>query len=172
MKYRLPFLDRRRLHDRAYRAQQRDQSEVCGTLMCTRSGVLRLRFLKNQSERPGHFEIGSAELRALRQSKNGTRLRVFGTFHSHPITHAVPGHGDIRGARTGELMLVYDVCGREARLWRIVRRKGNKTAVQLTLFTVARSGSLVMAPNKPLNLPAVRVRASGSKPGRGLAAPR
>src|SRR5439155_22870992 len=101
MKYALPFLQRRRLHDRAYHAQQRDQSEVCGALMCTRSGVLRLHFLENRSERPGHFEIASADLRALRQSTNVTGLSFFGTFHSHPITYAVPGKGDIRGATTG-----------------------------------------------------------------------
>ena len=71
---------------------------------------------------------------------------------------------DIRGASTGELMLVYDVCGGEARLWRIVRRKGYKTAVQVTLDTMARSGQVVMAPNKPLNPPAVRMKAAGRKP--------
>ena len=96
MKYTLPFLERRRLHDRAYRAQQRDQSEVCGALMSTRWGVLRLHFLENKSERPGHFEIESTELRALRQSQKGTGLRFFGTFHSHPLTYAVPGQGHSR----------------------------------------------------------------------------
>jgi proteasome lid subunit RPN8/RPN11 len=158
------ILERRRLHDRAYRAQQRDQSEVCGALMATRFGVLRLHFLENQSERPGHFEIASDEVRALRQRQNGTGLRFFGTFHSHPLTYAIPGQGDIRATPTGELMLIYDVCGGEARLWRIVRRKGYKTAVQLTLYIVARSGNVVTAPNKPLNPPAVRMKAAARKP--------
>ena len=165
IKYTLPFLERRRLHDRAYRAQQRDHSEVCGAVMCMRSGVLRLHFLENQSERPGHFEIAPADLRALHQSKNGTRLRFLGTFHSHPVSYAVPGRSDIRGAPTRGLMLVYDVCGREARLWRIVRRKGCKTAVQLTLFTVTRSGNLATAHSKPLDPPAVRMRPRSPKPG-------
>jgi proteasome lid subunit RPN8/RPN11 len=160
MKYTLSFLEYRRLHDCAYRAQQRDQSEVCGALLCTPSGRLRLRFLENQSDRPGHFEMASSELRALRQGQNGTRLRFVGTFHSHPFTCGVPGEGDIRGAPLRHLMLIYDVCGREVRLWQIVLRKGRKTAVQLTFFVVARSGCLISAPNKPLNPPAIRVRAS------------
>src|SRR5438093_2036321 len=171
MRYVLPFPERRRLQDRAYRAQQRDQSEVCGAVLCAPSGVLRLRFLRNRSERPGHFEILAAELSAMRRRLNGSRRSLVGTFHSHPLTHAVPGRGDVRHAMVGDLMLIYDVCGREARLWRIVQNNGYKTATEALLSTAARSGRLMLAPNKPLNPAALRVRqrSKAIRSGRGLA---
>ncbi len=72
----LPHRERRRVHDRAYLAQQRDQSEVCGALLV---------------DRTGHFEIRLADLRLVRQAAR----------------------------RKGKLL--YDVCGRESRLWCIGR---------------------------------------------------
>src|SRR5260221_8187809 len=47
----LPVRERLRLHDRAYRAQQRDQSEVCGAVVADPTGRCSLLFLPNQSNR-------------------------------------------------------------------------------------------------------------------------
>lgn len=158
MRYVLPFRERRRLQDRAYRAQQRDQSEVCGALLCTQSGFLRLHFLKNHSDLPGHFEIDTTELSAVRRGSNKSSWNFVGTFHSHPVSYALPGRGDLRYATMGHLMLIYDVCGREARLWRIVHKKGYKTAIPAMLFTAARSERLMPPPNKPLDPAAIKVK--------------
>ena len=51
--------------------------------------------------------------------------KIFGTFHSHPITEAIPGKSDIDGAYRN--MLIYDVIGETARLWAIKRKKGGKS---------------------------------------------
>ena len=163
MRYVLPFRERRQLQDRAYRAQQRDQSEVCGALLCMPSGILRLRFLRNRSDRPGHFEIAAAELSAMRRGPHRSQQSIVGTFHSHPLTQAVPGRGDVRHATVGHLMLVYDVCGREGRLWRIVQKNGHKTATEAMLLTTSRSGRLMPAPNKPLNPAALKIKQRGAK---------
>jgi hypothetical protein len=72
-------------------------------------------------------------------------------------------------------MLIYDVCGREGRLWRIGQKNGHKTANEARLFTASRSGRLMPAPNKPLNPAALQIRqrrAKLARSGRGLAAER
>ena len=63
----------------------------------------------------------------------------------------------------GHLMLIYDVCGREGRLWRIVQKNGHKTANEARLFTASRSGRLMPAPNKPLNPAALKIRQRRAK---------
>jgi hypothetical protein len=60
-------------------------------------------------------------------------------------------------------MLVYDVCGREGRLWRIVQKNGHKTATEAMLLTASRSGRLLPAPNKPLNPAALKIKQRGAK---------
>jgi len=58
----LPVNERRRLHDRAYRAQQRDHSEVCGVVATGPNRRIILHFLENKSDTPGHFELDLREL--------------------------------------------------------------------------------------------------------------
>lgn len=108
-------LDRLRL--RAHRAQQRDQSEVCGILIINKQRLLKLIFLTNFSDRPGHYEIKKLE---VKHALGSVRLgwRPFGSFHSHPISEAIPGDGDKRGGFYRGIELIWDVCGRSGRLWR------------------------------------------------------
>lgn len=158
MEFVLPFRERRRLQDRAYRAQQRNHLEVCGALSATKSGVLKLHFLKNQSKSPGHFEISSTDLIAIKRSLQNGRQRFVGTFHSHPLTYALPGPGDLKSARPRELMLVYDVCGCEARLWRIKLRQTWQTAVEARLKTLAKSGRRILPPTRPLKPRVLKIK--------------
>ena len=131
----LPFKERRRLHDRAYRAQQRDQSEVCGAIVADRGGRIHLRFLENTGDRPGHFEMRTRDLKALRKEVAGTQQRVVGVFHSHVVSKAVLGSGDLHGVPVRYLQLVYDVCGRTVRLWRVMsvgsRRRAKEVPIAL-----------------------------------------
>jgi proteasome lid subunit RPN8/RPN11 len=129
----LPYREFRRLHARAYRAQQRDQSEVVGLLV---SGVRRrlgLAFLKNHSDRPGRFEVQRAAVTAERQRARSRGARVVGLFHSHPVSPATLGPGDRRGAMPNSLQLVYDVCGLDARLWWVSRRAGRGRVSEVVL---------------------------------------
>lgn len=109
----------KRLEDRAYRAQKRNQSEVCGALIADDLRNLTLAFLKNSSDKAGSFKIDEHTVHFARSQARLDGNRVVGWFHSHPISIAVPTEGDIQHAPINSLMLVYDVCGREARLWRV-----------------------------------------------------
>jgi len=130
--YRLPYREWRRLSRRAYAAQQRDQFEIGGVISTNGDREIRLEFVRNESDRPCHFEFGDDFWRA-RGVIRASGHRYLGTFHSHPISEAIPGPGDIRGADVDSLQLIYDVCGVNARLWRIIKRGRRKQAIELTL---------------------------------------
>ncbi len=61
-------------------------------------------------------------LRGLRVSARSAGHRIVGTFHSHPISEAVPSPRDLAEAAGNSLLLIYDVCGAELRLWRVVKK--------------------------------------------------
>jgi hypothetical protein len=77
-------------------------------------------------------DVGSAPLWliALVFGVRAAGHRFMGIFHSHPISEAVPSPIDIRVARPNALLLIHDVCGTDARLWRIVKRGGRKRALE------------------------------------------
>ncbi len=129
----LPYREFKRLHQRAYRAQQRDHSEVVGVLVSRARRRLGLAFLENHSGRPGHFEVQGAAVTAERRRARARGARVVGLFHSHPVSAATLGPGDRRGARLNSLQLVYDVCALDARLWWVSRRAGRKRVSEVTL---------------------------------------
>ena len=130
----LPFKERRRLHERAYRAQQRDHTEVCGVVAAGVNRVITLHFLINRSDRPGHFEIDRGDLRRLNRKLRQSGQRFIGVFHSHIVGIAEPGPGDLSGASLSHLQLVYDVCGRKACLWRVVKRGHTLSALEVPLI--------------------------------------
>jgi proteasome lid subunit RPN8/RPN11 len=125
--YVLPRMERMKLHRRALRAQRIDQGEVCGVLVRDSKYRLGLHFLQNRSTEPGRFEISGLDLAAVRKDAQPSGNEVVGTFHSHPISPAVPSRGDLRDARLNSLLLIYDVCGREIRLWRVKRNRTGRT---------------------------------------------
>ena len=135
----LPYREWRRLYRRAFNAQQLNHSEVCGFFSADSNGHISLEFLTNWSVRPGHFELSTKELtRAKRNVDVGARL--IGTFHSHPLSDAVPGAADIKNSSYDLASLICDVCGRCARLWRIERKGKRKIATELRL-KIQRSGA-------------------------------
>ena len=132
-RYTLPRQYYRQLTRYAHRAQRRDQSEICGAIIEASRGDLELEFLKNYAKIPGRFEIDLADLTATSRRAKIVGKRLAGTFHSHPISEAVPSSGDLCEARVHSLMLIYDVSGLEAHLWRIMRRNGEKYASERIL---------------------------------------
>jgi proteasome lid subunit RPN8/RPN11 len=136
-RYSLTRRDFRRLRDRAIRAQQRDQSEICGVLFADGSGRISIAFLQNASPRPLHFEIDNAKLREARETARRAGLRFVGTFHSHPVGFARPGATDLK-APLRHLQLIFDVCAREAKLWKIKLESARRTAVEVP-FTISAS---------------------------------
>jgi proteasome lid subunit RPN8/RPN11 len=129
--------DLRRLRALALKAQMRDQQEVCGLLAWTDSAQLELWFVTNRSSNAGTFRIGRAEyLRARREIRNEGKHPI-GTFHSHPTSQAIPSKKDLAHAALKSLCLIYDVCGRTPRLWKIVKRHGRRHANELPLMSVS-----------------------------------
>jgi len=149
-KYTLPDRERRRLHGRAYRAQQRDHSEVCGFLVSDSLGRLRLWFVKNQSNRPYEYSIDRRVARSVSRLVARQNLRVLGTFHSHPISTAVPSTGDLKRGFLKGIELIYDVCGRRPRLWRVRKLHGVSMPEEVPLFLESRSATKRSRPTPPL----------------------
>ena len=131
--YRISYRQWRSLYRRAYRAQQRDHSEVCGVFAVDKINRVSIQFLNNESDRAGHFELSPRTISDARRCFRASGLRPVGLFHSHPISQAVPGPGDIEGSAVNAVHLIVDVCGRTARMWRIVRRGRTKAPVELPL---------------------------------------
>ena len=131
--YHLPYLEYRRLHDRAYRAQQRDHGEVCGVLATDPKGRFKLFFLRNESNHPASFGLQESTVDDTRRKVRETGLEAIGIFHSHSVGEAVLGPRDLRLAKARSLQLVYDVCGWEAKLWKIFQRNGRRRATELGL---------------------------------------
>lgn len=130
----LPFKERRRLHERAYRAQQRDRREVCGVVAADANCFISLHFLINRSDCPGQFEIDRGDLRRINREIRQSGQRFIGIFHSHVVGIAEPGPGDLSGASRSHLQLVYDVCGRKACLWRVVKRGRMLSALEVPML--------------------------------------
>ena len=129
--------DLRRLRALALKAQIRGQQEVCGMLSRTRLRQLELWFLPNLSSDAGSFRIGWTEYLRARREIRDLGKHPIGTFHSHPISEAIPAKSDLAGAALNSLCLIYDVCGRTARLWKIVKRHDRRYANEIPLASVS-----------------------------------
>jgi len=125
--------DLRKLHFSALHAQKRGQREVGGALASDENGRLELRFLTNQSQRAGRFTIARADYFRAQEAIRRAGKHVLGTFHSHPISEAIPGRGDLAGEALNNFCLIYDVCGRNLKLWKIVKRRGQRVAQEVPL---------------------------------------
>jgi proteasome lid subunit RPN8/RPN11 len=95
-------------------------------VLIKRGQMLELIFLPNLSERRGSFEMSRAGIAAEKAQARSRGGRVVGTFHSHPVSDALPSPRDIGASPVNSLILIYDVCGREMKLWRVVKENGAK----------------------------------------------
>ena len=126
----------RRLRLRSLEAQKMGQNEVCGLLAQRGLRQLELWFLTNRSSNAGSFQIDRTELQRVRREIRERGKHPIGTFHSHPISEPIPGKGDLAGVAANSLCLIYDVCGRTAKLWKIVKRHGRRYAIEVPLAKV------------------------------------
>ena len=131
--YFLPYREKRRLHRRSVRAQQRSHSEVCG-LLAERRGRLSLWFMSNESNRPYSYRLGRKAILRTGLEARSAGERVIGSFHSHPVGEATPGLGDLNKGFYRGVELIYDVCAGKARLWRLRRHKQTKTVREVPLI--------------------------------------
>jgi proteasome lid subunit RPN8/RPN11 len=129
----LPHREWRRLRRRAYAAQQDDLREVCGVVAVDRRDRILLVFVPNESDRPANFHISGERIDRIRRELNAAHKKCVGLFHSHPIGDARPGPGDVRCLTVNDVTLIYDVCGRDARAWRVAHRSGRRHVIEVPL---------------------------------------
>jgi proteasome lid subunit RPN8/RPN11 len=132
-KFILPYDERRMLHQRAYRAQQKDQSEVCGVVLVGADQRLRLHFLRNQSSESWSFEISNVDIKDAREKAGLNGERLIGLFHSHIASEAIPSSGDLAKTPMRYLQLIYDICGRNVRMWRVKKVNGEKVTFEVAI---------------------------------------
>ena len=88
---------------------------------------LRLEFLPNRAG-PGSWMVRRSDIRAARSHAREIGCRVVGLFHSHPLSGACLGSRDLRSTPINWIHLVYDVCEREMKLWRVTRLNRRRVA--------------------------------------------
>lgn len=130
----LPFTERRRLHRRASRRQKLDQGEVCGVLVTNQTRQLTLLFLTNLATAPGQFSISRQQVLSAQKQLRPQHKRVVGFFHSHPISPPILSPRDIAESPSNSLQLIYDVCGRDIRLYRVSLRRGHRIVKDIPLI--------------------------------------
>ena len=59
------------------------------------------------------------EVKELEKITKKLGIQIVGTFHSHPVSEAVPGPNDVKYAENDSLMLIFDCVGNEGRLWHV-----------------------------------------------------
>jgi len=129
--------DLRTLRRLAKTAQELDQSEVCGLLLSNDGSRLELRHLPNQARKPGRWLVKDDVYAAEKVRAHSAGKVIVGSFHSHPVSEAIPGSGDIQSADAfAPLMLIYDVCGQEAKLWRVRTPRGMRQAEEVNLDVI------------------------------------
>ena len=141
--YRISAGTLRWLRTLAEREQKSDQREVCGLIVSEDSVRIRLIYLRNEALGAGEFVISGQSLESAARRARGRGMKVLGTFHSHPISEAISGPRDFQTAKSGSLMLIYDVCGRQARLWEIHDLRGRPHAREPTLDVIRRPQDIV-----------------------------
>jgi proteasome lid subunit RPN8/RPN11 len=107
----------------AHRAERKGGFEVCGAIIRTPDGVLRLKPLRNLATEPAKWEIDREWLRQIRRELKGSGSRLVGTYHSHVGGYAYPSPKDLDYYPSGFLMMIYDTMDRRVGLWRPLIRK-------------------------------------------------
>jgi len=124
------------LHKRAYKAQQVDHLEVCGVLVVDEERVIDLRYLENASRNSYEYEIRLADIAEIELELRSSGEWILGTFHSHPVSSAEPGVGDLERGFLNGVELIHDVCGRAAKLWNSSEAHGEVRAAEIPLAII------------------------------------
>jgi len=131
--YCINFKTLKSLRKHAIKAQKKNYMEVCGLIIVDKENFLNLEYLENLCDKPGRFEFSIDEIESNRKKAQTIGNRICGTFHSHPLSEAIPGKGDLKDARINSLMMIHDVCDNDTKLWRVCKNSKGKYAKELSL---------------------------------------
>jgi proteasome lid subunit RPN8/RPN11 len=104
--------------------------EICGFLI-DNGYYLHPWLTKNRRKTPGGFSYYASEVKELEKITKKLGIEIVGTFHSHPVSEAVPSPNDVKYAENDSLMLIFDCVGNEGRLWHIKDRQYRKEKIEL-----------------------------------------
>lgn len=130
MKNRLIKKDLLRLIQKARKVARDDGREIAGLLIHNGHHIEILE-TRNTYHGGGHFRFDERQIKAIEKAVRDLGHEIIGTFHSHPVSKAEPGPGDIRGALDDSLMLIIDCIGNEASLWKIRNGKARKMHMEI-----------------------------------------
>jgi proteasome lid subunit RPN8/RPN11 len=105
-------------------------AEVCG-LILDNGSLCELVQVRNKVKRGGGFAFYFGEVRGIEKWAGLCNHKIVGTFHSHPLGLPEPGPSDLSNALEGDMMFIFDVLGRSARLWHIKNRKAKELRFRL-----------------------------------------
>jgi proteasome lid subunit RPN8/RPN11 len=112
------------------RHEAKEDKEICGFLI-DNGYFLQLQLAQNASEKEGSFSYSKKEVREFMKCTKMLGLEIVGTFHSHPISEAIPGPNDVKYALDDSLMLIFDCIGKEGKLWYIKDGRSRKRDIEL-----------------------------------------
>ena len=115
--YRLNYSDLTLYMRQAVRAGKRNR-EICGLLLAQH---FRLTFVpvKNSATQIGSFEMWYPWIEIALKNDTSGAYSIVGSYHSHPVSDAIPGQSDIEGARLKSLMLILACWDQKVGLWQI-----------------------------------------------------
>ncbi len=103
----------------------KDGREICGFLVHN-GHFIEIVETRNESRKMGHFKVNKKQYDRIKKAIRTLHHNLTGSFHSHPVSEAQPGPGDIKGSENNSLMLIIDCIGNEAKLWRIKDKKARE----------------------------------------------
>ena len=111
-------------------AAARTGAEICGLLVdCGRAASLVP--VRNVARRNGGFRFSVRDVRRICAAADLLGCEVVGTYHSHPVGLATPGHSDLLSAVDDSFLLIFDCMDRKAQLWKISRGAANPSKFRL-----------------------------------------
>jgi len=112
------------------RHEAKEDREICGFLI-DNGYFLQLQPAQNLSTTGGSFSYCKKEVKQLEKSTGTLGIEIVGTFHSHPISEAIPGPNDVKYALDDSLMLIFDCIGNVGMLWYIKDGRSRKRVIEL-----------------------------------------
>lgn len=129
MKNKIPKRELSRAIRSARKAAQ-NHKEICGLLIYN-GHFIELLETRNASMKNRKFRFNENQIRTITEAVRLLRHEIVGMFHSHPVSKAVPGPGDIKGVLDNSLMLIIDCIGNEALMWKIRNGKARKMGMEI-----------------------------------------
>lgn len=114
------FFPRRALRHIRTSARGADHAEICYVVLGRGARIRRALRIPNRAPDPrGRHIVTVRDYENVRQKASRWSLNCLGILHSHPVSDAFPGEGDIDGYDPGTLIFIYSVPDDALRAFRL-----------------------------------------------------